>query len=51
MKIHVHWMNLIKNQIIQKFQSFKTLKEQATRQMIHLKKYLAKKNVKWVQNV
>jgi len=23
MKVHVHWMNLIKNQIKQKFQSFK----------------------------
>jgi hypothetical protein len=44
-------MNLIKNQIIQKFQSFKILKEQVAKQMIHLKNYLAKKNVKWVQNV
>jgi hypothetical protein len=23
MKVHVHWMNLMKNQIKQKFQSFK----------------------------
>jgi hypothetical protein len=25
MKVHVHWMSLIKNQIIQKFQSFESL--------------------------
>jgi len=43
MKIHVHWMNLMKNQIIQKFQSFKILKERATRQRTHLKKHLIKK--------
>jgi hypothetical protein len=27
MKIHVHWMNLMKNQIIQKFQSLEILKK------------------------
>jgi hypothetical protein len=43
MKIHVCWMNLIKNQIIKKFQSLNFLKEQIARQMIHLKNYLAKK--------
>jgi hypothetical protein len=31
MKVHVHKMNLMKNQIIQKFQSFEILKERATR--------------------
>ncbi len=36
MKVHVHWMNLMKNQIVQKFQSFKNLKKRAvTRQKIH----------------
>jgi len=29
MKVHVHYMNLMKNQIIQKFQSLETLKEKA----------------------
>jgi hypothetical protein len=27
MKVHVHWMNLMKNQTVQKFQSLKILKE------------------------
>jgi len=27
MKVHVHWINLMKNQIIQKFQSLKIFKE------------------------
>jgi hypothetical protein len=31
-KIHVHWMNLMKNQIKQKFQSLKILKERVARQ-------------------
>jgi hypothetical protein len=31
MKVHVHWMNLMKNQIIQKFQSFEILKERDVR--------------------
>jgi hypothetical protein len=35
MKIHVHWMNLMKNQIIQKFQSLEILKERAIGQGIH----------------
>ncbi len=29
MKIHVHWMNLMKNQIIQKIESLEILKERA----------------------
>jgi hypothetical protein len=37
MKVHVHLMNLMKNQIIQKFHSFEILKERARRQRIHLK--------------
>jgi hypothetical protein len=51
MKVHVHWMNLMKNQIIQKFQSLKILKEMATRQKTHLKNHLIKKYVQWVQNL
>jgi hypothetical protein len=35
MKIHVHWMNLMKNQIKQKFQSFKILKESVAKQKTH----------------
>jgi len=32
MKIHVHWMNLMKNQIKQKFQSLEILKERVAKQ-------------------
>ncbi len=32
MKVHVHWINLMKNQIIQKFQSLEILNERAARQ-------------------
>jgi hypothetical protein len=35
MKVHVHWVKLMKNQIIQKFQSLKMLKERVARQKIH----------------
>jgi hypothetical protein len=42
MKVHVHWINLMKNQIIQKFQSFEILKEKATRQKIHFLNHLTK---------
>jgi hypothetical protein len=38
MKVRVHWMNLMKNQIIQKFQSLEILKERATWQRIHFLK-------------
>jgi hypothetical protein len=31
MKVHVHWMNLMKNQIIQEFQNLKILKERTIR--------------------
>jgi hypothetical protein len=27
LKVHIHWMNLMKNQIIQEFQSLENLKE------------------------
>jgi hypothetical protein len=43
MKVHVHWMNWMKNQIKQKFESFEILKERATRQWTHLKNHLIKK--------
>jgi hypothetical protein len=43
MKVHVHWMNLMKNQIIQNFQSLEILKERATRQRTHLKKSFDKR--------
>jgi hypothetical protein len=43
MKIHVHWMNLMKNQIKQKFQNLEILKEMATRQMTHFLNHLIKK--------
>ncbi len=43
MKVHVHWMNLMKNQFIQKFQSLEILKETAARQMIHFLNHLRKK--------
>jgi hypothetical protein len=46
MKVHVHWMNLMKNQIIQKFQSLEILKERAAKQKTHLKKkHLIKKKM------
>jgi hypothetical protein len=35
-------MNLMKNQIIQKFQSLEILKEKATKQRIHFFNYLIK---------
>jgi hypothetical protein len=43
MKVHVHWMNLMKNQIIQKFQSLEILKERVARQRIHFLNHLIKK--------
>jgi len=42
MKVHVHYMNLMKNQIIQKFQSFEILKERAIRKRIHFFNHLTK---------
>jgi hypothetical protein len=43
MKVHVHLMNLMKNQIIQNFQSLKILKEKITRQRIHFLNNLIQK--------
>jgi hypothetical protein len=43
MKVHVHWMNLMKNQIIQKFQSLEFLKKRVARQRTHFKNHLIKK--------
>jgi hypothetical protein len=45
MKVHVHWMNLMKNQIKQKFQSFEILKEKAIRQRIHFLNHLIYKKM------
>ncbi len=50
MKVHVHSMNLMKNQIIQKFQSFE-MKEMVARQRIHFLTIWQKHYVQWVQNV
>ncbi len=44
MKIHVHWMSLMKNQIKQKYQSIETLKEKVVRQKTHFKNHLIKKS-------
>jgi hypothetical protein len=43
MKVHVHWMNLMKNQIIQKFRNLDILKERVARQRTHFKNHLIKK--------
>jgi hypothetical protein len=43
MKVHVHWMNWMKNQIIQKCQSLEILKERDARQRIHFKNHLIEK--------
>jgi hypothetical protein len=42
MKVHINWMNLIKNQIKQKFQSFEILKERVARQRTHFKNHMIK---------
>jgi len=51
MKVRVQWMNLMKNQIIQKCQSFEILKERTTRKKIHFFNHLTKNYVQWIQNV
>jgi hypothetical protein len=43
MKVHVHWINLKRNQIIQKFQSLEILNKRVVRQRTHLKNHLIKK--------
>jgi hypothetical protein len=44
MKVYVHWMNLMKTEIIIKFQSFEILKERVTRQRTHFLNHLTKKS-------
>jgi len=44
MKVHVHWMNLMKNKIKQKFQNLEILKERAAKQRTHFKNHLIKKS-------
>jgi len=41
-KINVHWMNLMRNQIVQNFQNLEILQERATRQRIHFLNHLTK---------
>jgi hypothetical protein len=43
MKVHVHWINLMKNQNKQKFQSLEILKERGARQRTHFLNHLIKK--------
>jgi hypothetical protein len=43
MKVHVHSVNLMKNQIIQKFQSLEIFKDRVTKQRTHFFNDLAKK--------
>jgi hypothetical protein len=50
MKVHVNWMNLMKNQIIQKCQNFENLKERVVKQKIFILFYhLTKKYVQWAK--
>ncbi len=51
MKVHVHWMNLMKNKITQKCQSFEIFKERVVRQRAHFLNHLKKNYVQWVQHV
>jgi hypothetical protein len=44
-------MNLMENQIIQKFQSFEILKEGVVKKKIHFINHLTKNYVQWVQNL
>ncbi len=46
MKVHVHWVKLVKNEIIQKFQSLEILKKKAIKQGLFFKTIF-----QWVQNV
>jgi hypothetical protein len=45
MKLHVHWMNLMKNQMKEnfQFQNLEILKERATRERTHFLNHLIKK--------
>jgi hypothetical protein len=49
MKLHACWVNLLKNQIVQKKLNCKILKERITKQKTHFLPFGKKKNVKWVQ--
>jgi hypothetical protein len=42
MKVHVHYTNLMKNQIIKKFQDYEILTERVVRQRTHFKNHLTK---------
>jgi hypothetical protein len=42
MKVHVHWMNLMRNRVIQKCQSFEILREKVARQRTHFFNNLTK---------
>jgi hypothetical protein len=42
MKVNVHYMNLMKNQIIQNFQNLEILKDRVVRQRIHFLNHLIK---------
>ncbi len=42
MKVHVHWINLMKNQIKLKVQSLEILKERVTRKRTHFLNHLIK---------
>ncbi len=42
MNVHIHWMNLMKNQIIQKFQNLEILKEKAASQNNYFLNHLIK---------
>jgi hypothetical protein len=50
MKVHVHWMNVMKNQIIQKCQNLEILKERVAKQKTHFFNHLTKNYVQWAQN-
>jgi hypothetical protein len=43
MKVHVDWINLMKNQIIQKSQSLENSKKKVARKMTHFFYHLTKK--------
>jgi hypothetical protein len=49
MKVHVHWMNVMKNQIIQKCQNLEILKERVAKQKTHFFNHLTKNYVQWAQ--
>jgi len=50
-KVHVHWLNLMNNQIIQNFHSCEILKERVVMQRIFFLTIWKNNYVQWVQNV